>query len=557
MRPITLRTKPALATWLVVFAGAACGGKKTDSAAGSASERPASGSAAAKPGSPGVRASLGGGTSAGAFTPTTKGFKFQNYGDDTPVENLTPAEVRRMFGDQVCADLDGETCILTPPAERWMTEQNKGMSGGHCEGMATVALLMQLGKLAPKDFGAPTTFDLDLDGNRKLQHEIAYWFVTQGVAPMDAAGAVKMTPTEVIDKLVDAFTTNKESYTLGFYKADGTGGHATTPYGVVDKGNDIVWILHYDNNYPGEERHIEVDKAKNTWSYVTASDPSQAAENYDGDADTKTLGLSPTSVRLGKLDCPFCGDIDPDPAAPAKGSRLISMEGDADLLITDDTGKRVGHVDGKVVDEIAGASVIPLKSVSRRSTHEPLYDVPAGHPLTITLDGTVLKSKQSTDVMLTGPGYTMGVYDVDLEPGEKDTITVSPTWGEISYKTELAETPVIELGVEEAGADWAFEIHAGGETGGQRVDLALDAKKGTLSVEATAKDGTASYEVEIHRIDDHGEQVFKHQGVSSGAKDRFTFHYADWKGNGKAMKADLDKGEDGTIDETEELTDQD
>jgi hypothetical protein len=544
--------------FLTVTAVAACGGKKSDTGS-SGSAAPAPDQTAAKPGGggAGVKASLGGGSSGGAFTPTTKGFKFQNYGNDVAgVENLTPGEVRRMFGDTVCADLNGDTCILTPPAERWMTEQNKGMSGGHCEGMASVALLMQLGKLSPKDFGGDSTFTLEIDNNKKLQHEIAYWFVTQGIAPMDAAGNVKMTPTEVIDKLVDAFTKNDESYTLGFYKSDLTGGHATTPYGVEDKGNDITWILHYDNNYPGEERHIEVNRAKNTWTYVTASDPSQAAENYDGNADTKTLGISPTSVRVGKLQCPFCGEINADPAAATKGSRLIQTEGDAGMLITDDTGKRIGHADGKLVNEISGATVVPLKSMSRRDTGEPLYNVPAGHKLTMTIDGSALKAKEETDVMLTGPGYTMGVYDVGLAPGEKDTIEVSPSWGEISYKTDLDETPVIEIGIDGAGVDWSFEIHAGGETGGQRVDLSLDAKNGTLSVEASAKDGTATYEVEIHRIDDHGEQVFKHKGVSAGAKDKFTFHYADWKGKGQAMKADLDKGDDGKIDQTEELKDE-
>ena len=548
-------TVPNMRTiWLaVILAVTACGKKKDDAPA------PAPGSDD-KPAEPkatkGMKASLGGGT-AGEFTPTSKGFKFQNYGDDIGAENLTPAEIERMFGDSVCADKDGDTCILTPPAERWMTEQNKGMNGGHCEGMASVALLFQLGKLQPKDFGGASAYALDITDNKKLQHEIAYWFVTQGVAPMYEASTVQMTPTDVIDKLVDAFTTGKESYTLGFYKADGTGGHATTPYGIVDKGNDITWILHYDNNYPGEERHIEVNRAKNTWSYVTASDPSQAAENYDGDATTKTLGLSPTSVRLGMMQCPFCGDIDPAaPDAEAKGSRLISMEGNADLLITDDAGKRIGHADGKLVNEISGASVVPLKSASRRSTHEPDYEVPAGHKLTMTIDGSTLKGKDTTDVMLTGPGYTMGVYDIALSPGEKDTIETSPSFREISYTTDQDETPVIEIGIEEAGADYSFEIHASGETGGQRVDLVVDPKAGTLSVEASAKDGSATYEVEIHRIDEHGDQKFEHKGVSSGAKDRFVFHYADWKGNGQKMTAEVDKGEDGKIDETEQLSDE-
>lgn len=54
------------------------------------------------------------------FTPEENGFSFENYGDDIPATNLTADELRRMFGDEVCADINGDECILTPPAEQWM-----------------------------------------------------------------------------------------------------------------------------------------------------------------------------------------------------------------------------------------------------------------------------------------------------------------------------------------------------------------------------------------------------------------------------------------------------
>jgi len=358
----------------------------------------------------------------------------------------------------------------------------------------------------------------------------------------------------VVDKLVDAFETNKESYTLGFFMADGTGGHATTPYAVVDKGNDLTWIMHYDNNFPGEERFIEVDRKANTWKYTTASNPKEAAENYVGDAKTGTLGLSPTSVRLGKLGCPFCGNVDAEGGA-TRGRRLITAEGDADLLIVEDGGKRIGHASGKLVNEIPGAAVIERKSY-RNSDHEPTYAVPSGKKLTLTLDGSKLQKEESSDVSLFGPGYTMGVYDVELEPGAKDTIEVSADWKSITYKTGSDETPIIEIGISTSAADFEFEVHALGESGGQTIHLVIDPKAGTMVVEATAKDGTATYEVEIHRIDDHKEHVFKHKGVSSGPKDRLIFHYRDWKGNGQPMDTDIDRGGDGTIDASEDYGDE-
>ncbi len=528
------------------LAALGCSKKKSEDA-------PASGSDDVPSAQP-KRAALGAkGGRGGEFSPSTKGFKFQNYGNEDGVENLTPGSLERMFGPGVCAEKDGDDCLLSPAAERWMEQQNDGMNGGHCEGMATVALLFQLGKLDPKTFGAATAHDLELVGNRSLQHEIAYWFVTQAVEPM-ASASVQGTPAEIVDKLIEAFESNKDSYTLGFYQPDRSGGHATTPYAVVDKGNGVSWIMHYDNNFPGEERFIEVDRKANTWRYRTAANPAEEAENYSGDATTKTLELSPTSVRTGTLACPFCGDVDA-PGEGTRGRRLITAEGDADLLIVEEGGKRIGHAGGVLVNEIAGADVIETRAY-RNSDHEPTYAVPAGKKLTLTLDGAKLAAEQTTDVSLFGPGYTMGVYDVELEPKAKDMIEVSADWKEIVYKTDSDETPVIEIGISTTAADYEFEVHALGETGGQRVRLAIDPKAGTMTVEATAKDGAATYEVEIRRIDDHKEHVFKHKGVSSGPKDRLVFHYKTWKGNGQPMDADVDRGGDGTIDENEDFGDE-
>jgi hypothetical protein len=148
----------------------------------------------------------------------------------------------------------------------------------------------------------------------------------------------------------------------------------------------------------------------------------------------------------------------------------------------------------------------------RNSDHEPTYAVPGGKKLTLTLDGAKLAAEQTTDVSLFGPGYTMGVYDVELEPKAKDTIEVSADWKEIVYKTDSDETPVIEIGISTTAADYEFEVHALGETGGQRVRIALDPKAGTMTVEATAKDGMATYEVEIHRIDDRQGARVQAQG---------------------------------------------
>jgi hypothetical protein len=503
--------------------------------------------------SPGTKGALPA-TAKATFSPKANGFKFENYGNDEGYENLGPAELRRMFGDKVCADLEADgSCILAPAAKAWMEEQNKGMSGGHCEGFAALALLFHLGKANVKDFGGERAFDLDIAGNAKLQREIAYWFVTQNVPPMANAEIKTLTPVQVVEKLDLELKSGKESYTLGVYQPGYADGHATTAYGVVDKGDGVSWILHYDNNFPGEEKHVEVDRTKNTWKYFTAANPAEPGMEYRGDAETFTLTIAPTSVRTSPMQCPFCGDLEAD--KPASGSREIFLDGLGDLLVTDESGHHLGHANGKLVNDIPGASIANYRSRTRAATHEPVYSVPAGKKLTVTLDGTVVNKPENTDVVMVGPGYTMGVHGIKLDPNQKDTLEFSADWSEVSYATQGDETPVVSFGVETPGPDFLFLFKVTGEAGGQKLDLALDLKKGVIAMQAHGKAGKTAYALEMHRIDKGGDQVFAHEGLAVGSSEVILFNYGAWKGNGQPMAVGHDTNHDGTADKTENVSD--
>ena len=204
------------------------------------------------------------------FTPAANGFSFSNYGNDIPAINLTATELRRMFGDQVCARLEGDECTLTPPAEQWMEQVNGAMSGGHCEGMAVLSLMMYTEQVSPQDFGGTTASDLDIN-DETLQREIAYWWTTQTVAPT-YTNVIKGTPMEILE-LVQQMDASGETYTIGIYKEDGSGGHAITPFGVEVKEDGLYAILVYDNNYPGETRELLVDSRDNTWLYEASINP--------------------------------------------------------------------------------------------------------------------------------------------------------------------------------------------------------------------------------------------------------------------------------------------
>jgi len=541
--------------------------------------------AAPNPSTPGLRGSLRGGASGDIpFTPRTQGFRFQNYGNEEGYENLTAVEVERLFGSAVCEEEEAAHCALTPAAQRWMQTTNESMADGHCEGLATLSLMFDLGKASPKTFGSEIAYSLPVEGNKKLQREIAYWFSTQYIEPVASAELRTLTPAQVADKLTAAFRNNSESYTMGIYQPDGSEGHAITPYAVIDKGDDLTWVMVYDNNFPGEERHLEIHRAESTWSYFTAANPSDEGETYTGTAQTHSLTLTPLSARLTALECPFCGDVDDadtsedadsdddsDAANDAaedrgharghtrSGQRQIVLEGKAHLLITDDHGKRLGHTaTGALVNEIPNARAILGRSNRPRGDEsEPLYELPEGSKLKIMLDGGALKATEPSDITMFGRGYALGVYDLKLAPGEKDTIEFSADDERIVYSTDKDETPEVELNIDTKGADYEFVVSSGGESSGQRLELGVNLKHGVFTVKASAHDGKSHFDVAVHRYTAHGEDVFTHKGIDVGANDRLVFNYANWSGNHNGMKVAVHRNGSKAVDEDETLTDED
>ena len=63
------------------------------------------------------------------FRPGSDGFPFRNYGRKDNVTNLTPAEMRDVYGELVCSNPEGD-CVLTPPAQAQMDRLNDIMNGG-------------------------------------------------------------------------------------------------------------------------------------------------------------------------------------------------------------------------------------------------------------------------------------------------------------------------------------------------------------------------------------------------------------------------------------------
>ncbi len=524
---------------------------------------------AAVPAPPAAPAAAGASATSGAnasadlgFRPNKDGFSFENYGNEGGIANLTDVELRRMFGDAACANLAKGRCKLTPAAKEWMQEVNDSMDGGHCEGLAVLSMLFFTKRAAPSDFGAPSVAALHLEGNPKLQREIAYWYALQEVDPTASSEVADQTPNQVVDRLALAFGAGKpaELFELGIYQPEFQNGHAITPYRIVDRGRGRVAIAVYDSVFPGEERFVEVDRANNTWRYQASDDPAEKDALYEGDAATKTLLLSPLAARLQMHDCPFCGDADEAPAADGRPPRRLQIlsRGQAHVTVTDEAGHVTGRQGAALVNTIAGAVIVKLRGRNLRSDdREPMYAVPVGGAYQITVDTSSLASDDHSAVTVVGPGLTFGVAELILPPNQRDSLSVSKDRHTFGYKTAQAHSPELTLGVTTPGADYEFTLRSIGSAGGQTVVLHIDQQQRVLRLQIQSVGGGASqFALDIERIDDEDSELFSHAAIGLGAADVAVLRYGAWQGNGKAVALQIDVGGVGTQTRQVELTDE-
>ncbi len=488
------------------------------------------------------------------FVPDENGFSFENYGDDIAVTNLTAIEMRRMFGDKVCADINGDECTLTPPANQWMEEINGSMGGGHCEGMAVLSLMMYTEEVSPSDFGASVASELDLN-DEALQREIAYWWATQATDPTSQS-VVTGTPMDIL-KTIEKMDMDEETYTIGIYSADGSG-HAITPVGVEDKGDGLFAILVYDNNYPGETRELFVDSRDNSWTYETSINPQVESDVWSGNADTQTLDLTPTSARIELQECPFCsgGGVSSSGggklAAPDQKLNQIFLDGEGHILITDENGKRLGYVDGKIVNEIEGASYNKFRMGASMNTPEPIYMLPANLDVTIEIDGSALTEETETDLMLIGPGYSIGIEGIYLSPGQVDIAYFYPADETISYETEADESPSIVFGIEnpDAEADYYFEVYGADITGGGIITAELDQKAGEFVINTEKLNNEGTFNFYMSRITDETDDEFSAEDIVLKEGSLVYVDYAEWTDDDpEGIYFGVDLNGDGTIDE--------
>jgi hypothetical protein len=472
------------------------------------------------------------------FRPNTNGFVFANYGDalsDGVVPtNLTATDVQKLFGDGVCVDAKLRRCDLIPEAQAWLNDTNAAMSGGHCYGFSVLAELMWLGQVKPSQFGAANTPVLEVDTNATLQRQIAYDWALQLLSSVQA-DRINGTPNQILTKLDQVLKPHPaQTYTIEIWKRDGSGGHAVTPYEVVNKGDGTYQVLIYDNNWPDQTRAITFNTNADTWTYDAASNPNVPDSVYEGDAKTKTLALSPTSPGLGRQPCPFCAK------QPTKGTAKdgdnteeITLMGSntehATLIVTDDAGHQLGYINGTLVNQIPGARIDQVISSGDWTDNiAPDFFLPADVKYTITIDGTSLSSADTETLAINGPSYDLSVGPIPMRPGDKDTLVVEPDATQLSYTSSRQESPALTLGVSDRRADYSFQVSGISDQPGSTINLGLPPEGGNLNIQYIGASIASSVNLKMTRSSEQGVQVFDHNAIPLTGGDTAQLQFGNW-----------------------------
>jgi hypothetical protein len=429
------------------------------------------------------------------FRPEKDGFGFRNTGGKYPMTDpvLNEKVMVKLFGPEACIGGDTENCSLTLPAFEWANMINRAMNGGQCEGMA-VASLTYFKKLDKPNSPMPLlTHEVSREEATPL---IAYYWSYQALDPVMSAtvrARRASTPVEVEDELIKMLNKG-ELATIAFWNPRGRGGHAVTPYAIEDKGNDVHWIKIYDNNYPDTERYIIIDRKANTWRYdLAALNPSVPKMPWDGGPDSHNIVVLPLDLRLQRAACPFC---------EASEQRVIWPRS-ASVSVADQDGNTLSVENGEIKNNIPGAEVVDLSAWTDGSESvDPIYFLPAKNDYDITIQKGAASASAPDDekgVAVFGAGAAVTVEGVDMNDGDKDTLTLAHGADGVRYRSASGKMPALKLALADSKDGVSVRVANLKADADSEVELSFDRKAGKAILQGGGK-STESYDLELRHV---------------------------------------------------------
>jgi hypothetical protein len=487
------------------------------------------------------------------FQVNRHGYKFPNYPwsfPQTTADFTTEAMMTMFGGNNVCIMIGGR-CLIHPVADMWWQQVNASMNGGHCDGMASTSLRFFKGQGVPPGSLQPDAQDAhDLDLLTSVRRHIATFFALQTLDPVMAhrEQAIQQTPSQVVSQLQTAISSGADPVTMVLVKPGG-GGHVVVPYALEDHGNDLFKVRVYDNNWPDDaNRYLTINSTAQTWSYDLGG-----SLGVWGTATSHKLGVIPISLYGQPPECFWCLSGGENDVSLVTAESQVWLNGSGHLLISDSQGRHIGYVGDQFVDEIPSAYASDILT-GLGVVQEPVYSFQGGGGYTILLDGQTVNQPENVSVTQFGPGYAIQVEGVRLTPSVRDNITVSADGSQVTYQPNQNRTPSLSLAVSEIDTGHELKIFGAEISTNQQVSVAAQDATGRLAY-SNAQAGGGGYGLFVRRVSEGGVQLFAHNDLTIGSGDTHYADYRNWNGR-DSMTLQIDRGSNGTIDETVTLQNQ-
>lgn len=250
---------------------------------------------------------------------------------------LNSLALRRSLGNGVCRDardIDPRTgqCDLILGAELLAQMIETAGLGGHCFGLAAAAAALYNGQLPANQVGAS---GLGINaanpmGDRAIQ-TITRLFGSQYLVPdLLPTARAGQSPTQLVETLKETLPGGTVPFILTLFGE--VGGHAITPYAVLDRGNGLYDIAVYDNNFPLRALAVTVDTNTDSFVYTSAVNPNSPSYTWST-ANGSTIALVELDDVLERQECPVCRGKDRGTMLAFSAKRSVNAQAIAIVLL--------------------------------------------------------------------------------------------------------------------------------------------------------------------------------------------------------------------------------
>jgi hypothetical protein len=242
----------------------------------------------------------------------TNTFKFPNWGGTRfPNDALSGQVFVSLFGrENVCVTSAGDMCELTKSAKKEFDKMSTTLLNGRCEGIIVVNALVAAGVLPANmlQSGASSASALSPQ-SQALITQLNYWWATQFSSEvMNRTNDIRKQGLKNVVAQLSTHLKRGLFATLGIYSQ--SAGHAVLPIALTRDPSGVFNVIVYDSNLPGKLSRLQIDTAKDQWTYAHGTTSlQQPARPWTGKSGS--IDLTPMSSRVKMGKCEFCGDKSP------------------------------------------------------------------------------------------------------------------------------------------------------------------------------------------------------------------------------------------------------